>query len=45
MDQELGTGYHQSFVEWLKYVQAGDLAASGALMDVKGARKLAGMGD
>lgn len=40
MDRDMETGYHQRFVDWLKYVQESDLAVSGALMDVKGARDM-----
>ena len=41
IDQEHGTGYHQRFKEWLKYVQENDLCVAGAMTDVKGDRGLA----
>jgi len=40
MDQELGTEYHNRFLEYLKYVQKNDLVVAGAMMDVKGDRSL-----
>ena len=41
MDQKHGTGYHQRFREWLKYIQEKDLCVCGAMTDVKGNRGLA----
>ena len=40
MDQELGTEYHNRFLEYLKFVQKNDLAVAGAMMDVRGDRSL-----
>jgi 4-hydroxybutyryl-CoA dehydratase/vinylacetyl-CoA-Delta-isomerase len=40
IDQELGTDYHNRFLDFLRYVQENDLAVSGAMMDVKGDRSL-----
>ncbi len=40
MDQELGTDYHQRFVEYLKHVQENDIMVAGAMTDVKGDRGL-----
>jgi len=39
MDQELGTGYHPRFLEYLKMVQTRDLSAAGALTEPRGSRK------
>jgi len=38
MDRELGAGYHPRFIEHLKFLQANDLACSGAVTDPKGDR-------
>jgi len=38
IDSEMGTNYHGRFIDYVKYVQANDLAVSGAMMDVKGDR-------
>ena len=38
IDQKYGTGYHQRFKEWLKYVQENDLCVAGAMTDAKGYR-------
>jgi len=38
MDQDLGTGYHQRFLEWLKQAQTDDITVAGALTDAKGDR-------
>lgn len=38
MDRDLGTDYHQRFLEWLKKAQAEDITISGALTDAKGDR-------
>ena len=38
MDKELGTNYHQRFMDYIKYVQENDLFLAGAMMDVKGNR-------
>ncbi|MBU3931414.1 MAG: 4-hydroxybutyryl-CoA dehydratase, partial [Proteobacteria bacterium] len=40
MDKELGTNYHQRFMDYVKYVQENDLFLAGAMMDVKGNRSL-----
>ena len=40
IDQELGTAYHNRFLDFLKFVQKNDLAVCGAMMDVKGDRSL-----
>lgn len=40
MDKELGTKYHQRFVEYLKMVQELDLVVDGAMTDPKGDRGL-----
>ncbi|NLT94248.1 MAG: 4-hydroxybutyryl-CoA dehydratase [Clostridia bacterium] len=40
IDKELGTGYHQRFIEYLKYVQENDLMIAGSMTDVKGDRSL-----
>lgn len=40
MDQKLGTDYHKRFLEFLKRVQKDDSFVSGAMMDVKGNRRL-----
>lgn len=40
MDKELGTNYHQKFIEYLKYMQENDIMAAGAMTDVKGDRSL-----
>jgi 4-hydroxybutyryl-CoA dehydratase/vinylacetyl-CoA-Delta-isomerase len=40
MDRELGTAYHNRFLDFLKFVQKNDLAVCGAMMDVKGDRSL-----
>ncbi len=41
IDQKYGTGYHQRFREWLRYVQENDLCIGGAMTDVKGDRGVA----
>jgi 4-hydroxybutyryl-CoA dehydratase/vinylacetyl-CoA-Delta-isomerase len=38
MDRELGTGYHQRFLDWLKDAQRRDITIAGALTDPKGDR-------
>ncbi|RKO66810.1 aromatic ring hydroxylase [Desulfofundulus salinus] len=38
MDRDLGTEYHQRFINYLKYLQENDLAVSGAVTDPKGER-------
>ncbi|OAT81304.1 aromatic ring hydroxylase [Desulfotomaculum copahuensis] len=38
MDRDLGTDYHQRFVNHLKYLQENDLACSGGVTDPKGDR-------
>ncbi len=38
MDRDLGTDYHQRFLEWLKKAQANDITIAGALTDAKGDR-------
>lgn len=38
MDRDLGTDYHQRFLNWLKDAQARDITISGALTDAKGDR-------
>ncbi|KKM09912.1 aromatic ring hydroxylase [Clostridiales bacterium PH28_bin88] len=38
MDRDLGTGYHSRFNDFLRYLQDGDLACSGAVTDPKGDR-------
>ena len=40
MDEELGTNYHQRFVDYLRYMQQNDLLVTGAMMDAKGDRSL-----
>ncbi len=40
MDRDLGTGYHQSFRNFLKFVQEEDLTVDGAMTDPKGDRGL-----
>lgn len=40
MDQKLGTGYHERFRRFLKYVQEKDLVVDGAMTDPKGDRGL-----
>jgi 4-hydroxybutyryl-CoA dehydratase/vinylacetyl-CoA-Delta-isomerase len=40
MDQELGTGYHDRFMDYLRFVQERDLVCNGAMTDVKGDRSL-----
>ncbi|KKM10421.1 4-hydroxybutyryl-CoA dehydratase [Clostridiales bacterium PH28_bin88] len=40
MDQELGTEYHQRFVNYLLYVQENDLMLAGSMTDPKGDRSL-----
>ncbi len=40
IDQECGTPYHQRFVEFLKYLQAGDLVPAACMTDAKGDRGL-----
>ncbi len=41
MDKKLGTEYHRRFVDYLKFVQEGDLTVDGAMTDPKGDRGLA----
>jgi len=38
IDRKCGTGYHQRFRDWLRYVQEKDLCVAGAMTDVKGQR-------
>ncbi len=38
MDKDLGTDYHDRFVNWLKQAQANDITIAGALTDAKGDR-------
>ncbi len=38
MDKELGTEYHQRFLEYLKMVQSKDLSVAGALTEPRGVR-------
>jgi aromatic ring hydroxylase len=38
MDEALKTDYHKRLLDYIKYVQKGDLAVSGALTDVRGDR-------
>jgi 4-hydroxybutyryl-CoA dehydratase/vinylacetyl-CoA-Delta-isomerase len=38
MDRDLGTDYHDRFLQWLKHAQANDITISGALTDAKGDR-------
>ena len=38
MDKELGTEYHQRFLEYLKMVQRKDLSVAGALTEPRGVR-------
>jgi len=38
MDRDLGTDYHQRFLNWLKEAQKNDIALAGALTDAKGDR-------
>ncbi len=40
IDQKHGTGYHRRFMEFLKYMQRGDLTANAGVTDVKGDRSL-----
>ncbi len=40
MDQQLGTDYHQRFVNYLKYIQENDLMVAGSMTDPKGDRSL-----
>jgi 4-hydroxybutyryl-CoA dehydratase/vinylacetyl-CoA-Delta-isomerase len=40
MDQALDTRYHDRFMDYLGYVQKGDLVCNGAMTDVKGDRSL-----
>lgn len=40
MDHELGTDYHQRFLNYLKFLQEQDIMAAGAMTDVKGDRSL-----
>jgi gamma-aminobutyrate metabolism dehydratase/isomerase len=40
MDQKYGTEYHKRFVDYLKFVQEGDLTVDGAMTDPKGDRGL-----
>ncbi|MFZ5595908.1 MAG: 4-hydroxyphenylacetate 3-hydroxylase family protein [Bacillota bacterium] len=40
MDRKLGTGYHERFRLFLKYVQENDLVVDGAMTDPKGDRSL-----
>ncbi|MBU1740897.1 MAG: aromatic ring hydroxylase, partial [Proteobacteria bacterium] len=39
MDRDLGTGYHDRFIEYLKWVQENDLSVAGALTEPRGDRK------
>ncbi len=40
IDRDRGTSYHERFLEYLRYVQAGDLTCDGAMTDTKGHRGL-----
>lgn len=40
IDQAMGTEYHKRFVEYMKFVQKGDLTVDGAMTDPKGDRNL-----
>ena len=40
VDQKYHTGYHENFIEYLKYVQENDLTVDGAMTDPKGDRSL-----
>lgn len=40
MDKELGTDYHEKFVQYAKHVQENDLIVGCGMMDVKGVRPL-----
>ncbi len=40
IDSGEGTNYHQRFIEYLKYIQGGDLMPAGAMTDPKGVRNL-----
>jgi len=40
MDEELGTGYHERFNNYLKHIQSEDLMIDGAMTDPKGDRGL-----
>jgi len=40
MDQELGTDYHQRFLNYLAYIQENDLMVAGSMTDPKGDRSL-----
>jgi len=40
VDRKYDTGYHQRFLEWLKYIQKNDLVVWSGLTDVKGDRSL-----
>ncbi len=38
MDRDLGTGYHQRFLSWLRKAETSDITIAGALTDAKGDR-------
>ena len=40
MDQELGTRYHNRFVDFMKYIQSNDLVPAACMTDTKGDRSL-----
>jgi 4-hydroxybutyryl-CoA dehydratase/vinylacetyl-CoA-Delta-isomerase len=40
MDQELGTSYHNRFVDFMKYIQSNDLVPAACMTDPKGDRSL-----
>lgn len=40
IDQEMGTNYHQRFIEWFKHMQRNDLRPAWGMMDPKGDRSL-----
>ncbi len=40
MDQELGTRYHNRFVDFMKYIQSNDLVPAACMTDPKGDRSL-----
>jgi 4-hydroxybutyryl-CoA dehydratase/vinylacetyl-CoA-Delta-isomerase len=40
LDQTYGTGYHQRFIDFLKYVQRNDLVTAACMTDTKGDRSL-----
>ena len=40
MDQELGTSYHNRFVDFIKYIQSNDLVPAACMTDTKGDRSL-----